>query len=173
MYIGNGSYNDLTWGPGTNFQIIGAKGFDDLPPISTSDQSKSQQDGSFLGQDEFDERTLTLDFYIKAVSNSDLLVQKALFNTAFNRSFITDLPLLWSDFTKLINCRCRGRVHDANAAWLATWGIAHVMLTAADPLIYDNVLNTTVLNIPAATGGLSWSPGLPWPPSWGSAVSGS
>jgi hypothetical protein len=171
MYIGNGSYNGLTWGPGTNFQIIGVKGIDDLPPVSASDQSKSQQDGSFIGQDEFDERTILLDFYIKAVSNTDLLVQKALFNAAFNRSFITDLPLLWADSTKLINCRCRGRTHDADAAWLATWGKAHVMLVAADPLIYDNVLTTTVLNIPAATGGLSWP--LSWPLSWGSAVSGS
>lgn len=171
MYIGNGSYNGLTWGPGTKFQIIGAKGIDDLPPVSSSDQSKAQKDGSFPGQDELDERTILLDFYIKADSNADFLAQKALFNTAFNRSFINELPLLWSDSTKLINCRCRGRAHDADTAWLATWGKAHVMLVAADPLIYDNVLNTTVLNIPAATGGLSWP--LSWPLSWGSAVSGS
>jgi hypothetical protein len=171
MYVGNGSYNGLTWGPGTKFQIIGAKGIEDLPPVSVADQSKAQQDGSFPGQDELDERTILLDFYIRADSNADLLVQKALFNTAFNRSFINELPLLWSDSTKLINCRCRGRVHDSDTAWLATWGKAHVMLIASDPLIYDNVLNTTVLNIPAATGGLSWP--LSWPLSWGSAVSGS
>lgn len=171
MNIGLGSFNGLSWGLGTKYQIIGVKGIEDLPPVSASDQSKAQTDGSFRGQDELDERTIMLDFLLQGTNNADYTALVAAFNVAFKRSFVNDLPLLWADNSRLINCTCRGRNHDYDTSWQATWGKVHVLLVASDPLIYENVLNSTTLNIPAASGGLSWP--LSWPLSWGSAVSGS
>lgn len=170
MNIGVGSFNGLTFGTGTKYQVTKVKGIEDMPPVINSDARRGNAHGSYRGLDFLDERTVELDFFIKGTDNADYVALVDAFNIAFSDQQANDLPFLWADSTKLLNGTCRGRFHDYDARWAASWGTAHVRLDCADPRLYDAALNTQVLAVPAITGGLTWP--LSWNLSWGSAVSG-
>lgn len=166
--LGSGSYNGLSWGPGTDFHISDVKGLDDLPAVRTSDAPRAADHGVWRGIDVLDRRVVQLDFAIIAKDNPTLFADVAQAEAAFQPQLSTELPLLLFGSTRLVYCRCRRRDIPYDASIKRRTGTMTVELHAADPRVYDANQTTLLISPPIGATGAAW----PWtfPLSWGGAA---
>jgi hypothetical protein len=153
----DGSYNGLSFGAGTALLVSGWDGVDDLPPVRSTDATRSGEHGAFLGTDLLNERTVTLQLLLlpedptpaAARARYDALVQAVA--TAFAPQN-ADLPLIYNAGTRRINCRPKRRDIPRELSRSGFSGVATIELAAADPRIYDATLQTLTTGLPTSTG---------------------
>src|SRR5947209_8690339 len=133
--IGTGSYNGLSWGPGTKYHVSAVGGLDDLPPVRTFDATRPGDPGLFRGVDLLGPRTITLEIAMIGDNEADYFALAEALETAFIISPV-ELPLLVFNGTRRISCRCRRRAiaYDAGFHWRT--GTAVIELLASDPRKY-------------------------------------
>lgn len=154
---GNGSYNGLQWGAGTELLVSGWDGVDDMPPIRSTDAVRSGEHGAFLGLDLLNERTVTLELILlpfdltpaNATARYDQLIQ--LVAQAFAPQAV-DLPLVFSNGTRQINCRPKKRAIPRELQRQSFSGVATIELAAVDPRIYDANQQNLTARLPTSSG---------------------
>ncbi len=154
--IGSGSFNGLSWGPGTKFHISAVSGLDDLPPLRIFVANRPGDHGQFRGVDLLGPRTIVLDFSIIGDNEADYFAQAEAFSAAFLLN-TAELPLLIFNGTRLIYCRCRRRSipYDAGLHWRTA--TATVELLATDPRKYDATVSNLTAGLVQGAGGVAFN----------------
>lgn len=165
--LGSGSYNGLSWGPGTKVHVSAIAGAFDLPGIRASDSLRSYQHGHFRGVDLSAGRVVEITFSLIGDNNADFYTLVGAVETATVLQPGGELPLLLFNSSRLINCRPRKRAVKYDAGYLPRVGTVDVQLVASDPRVYDANLTTIVVPLSVAAGGAAWP--WTWPVAWGSA----
>jgi len=150
--LGSGSFNGLTWGPGTEYHIVGHRGIDDLPPVRPFDAPRPGDQGIFRGVDLLGERTVQLDIGMSGQNSTDYFALAEALRAAFLLN-MAEMPLLFFNSSRLINARTRRRAIPYDVETYQRIGTATVELIASDPRIYDaNVQNVSTGMAQSAAG---------------------
>lgn len=152
--LGAGSYNGLSWGPGTKIHISAITGAADMPGIRAADTLRSYQHGHFRGVDLSAGRVIDITYVVIGDDADDFLdlihaLEKA---TVPQPDPANELPMLLYNNTRLYSVRPRKRVIHHDATILQRTGTVDVEYIASDPRVYDAALSTLTL-APGATGG--------------------
>lgn len=164
--LGSGSYNGMSWGPGTKVHIADIKGLG-LPGIRASDSLKAFQHGHFRGVDLSAGRVLDIAYQLIGDDNPDFYNLCGALEIAVVPQQTNELPMLLFNSTRLINCRPRKRDPSYDSGFLPRQGKYDTQFVASDPRIYDANLTTLVIPLSVASGGAAWP--WTWPVAWGSA----
>ena len=164
------SFNGLTLGPSTPYQLDGPQGLD-LPAILSGDNNREREHGEFKGFDAMAGRDVTLPIDVTTDGTS---LQSAL--TALAKAFapqvMTELPM-WAKLPNLpvlgFNCRPRKRTSPIDVAWAAGLASVAVQVHATDPLLYGAAQSASV---GLGTPGSGWTAPVtfPWTMGGGTAV---
>jgi Phage tail protein len=166
--LGAGSYNGLTWGPGTWLQVVTGDGYDETPNVVTADMQRTMMHGAWTGPDWFGPRTVNLTFVVLGNDNQDLRNKLQAIELAWLPDS-TDRPLVMFDGTRSLTARIRKRLMTHPVGGRETYTTLVVQWFAADPFFHE-ATQTAILFPDQITGGLSWP--LSWPLTWGSRQSG-
>lgn len=157
MNNANWSYNGLTFGLGTSFNIIETDGIDGRPSVVKGDQQKSNADGAFGGIDFLTERTVTLKLAVgPAVSTAAYDALKDQIGTAFQPQPFAEMALLYDNASRLINCRPARCEVPRKREWMGIYGEALIELVATDPRRYDAALQQIATGLATTSGGVAF-----------------
>lgn len=131
----SGSYNGLSWGPGSAFHCAGMEGFWDLPDIVVTDSGKATGDGLFAGIDRKGGRSVVLTLVIIAddVAGYDNAVISLINATDVQT---VDKQLLFWNSTRYIMARPRRRSIPVETGYFQRTGTAVIEFFAVDPTVY-------------------------------------
>ena len=170
------SFNGLTFGAGTDIQLVSATGLRALPPARVADQNRPRAHGAFAGLAYLGERTITLQLLVSVTTSADW--ETVLQNLAAAFQPIPDpanlLALMvqlpgWS-FPVQVMCRPTRYEVPVNLAYSHHYATVAVELIAPDPMWYGpTVTVTTTLPSPTSGAPFPWS----FPVSFGSSSGGS
>ena len=168
------SYNGLTCGDGTDYDIVQLTGFDSLPTINQSDADKLRDWGQYRGSYYSTGRELVLSVEITSTSDAAFRADIDAFNLAFQTQPDTELPFAvclpgWAQASRQSNVRVIDRSpFDVNYEYTRWKAVGDVTLWATDPHIYDSTVQTTIITLPLYNSGVAWA--AAWPISWGTAA---
>lgn len=159
--LGAGSFNGLSWGPGTKYHISNLKGWEDLPGLESSDAARPYLDGSWAGHRRLQQRVLTVEYTLTGDSPSDYDALVTGFENAMVNSD-TNLPLQLFGSTKQVSgyVNKRSIPYDATARWRS--GTGTIEFVCDDPLIYALPAVHLTTGLPSATGGFGFPFGFPF-----------
>lgn len=157
-----GSFNGLTFGPGTDIQLVSIDGLRALPSVRGGDQAKPRLDGSYGGLNFLSERTVTLKLSV-TVTQTPFETVIANVANAF-QSINSPTALLpfqfmmpgWANPKQLV---CRPSKADISVDLNYSFHKAdsiQIELSAPDPLIYDTVQQTASSGLPSPLAGLTF-----------------
>lgn len=155
-------YRNLLLGGSSSYGIASIDGLADLPAIRFVDTPRLQRDGLRPGNDYLGQRTVTLSIDIHATSDADLATKVEALQTAFRPGLNTEEPLVFqipglADGQKArVNCRVRKRSSQIGQNWLYRYPRMVLQLSATDPRIYSNTLNTDITSLPTSAGGRTY-----------------
>lgn len=168
------SFNGVSFGVGTNIQVLQSSGLEDLPTVRSNDVNRPRDTGEFIGLDFSGGRDVTVDLLLLDTAGAaDLYTTIQALQTATVPIQSGTLPLTFQvpgRINRQVNARPRRRSIPVNVDYSVRYVKASVEFHCADPRIYDVNISTLALNLPVVSGGLSWP--LHWPLSWGTATSG-
>jgi Phage tail protein len=158
--FGQGSYNGLAWGPGTQFAVSAVEGLDDLPGLRTDDVARPLLDGDFTGVDRAGGRSVVLTLGLRGADPDDLGKLVAACRTAF-ASRDDPLPATFRDGTETIFAKSRRRALPYDAETLARLGACIIELYAPDPRVYGpaQIVST---GLAGASGGFGFPMAFPF-----------
>jgi hypothetical protein len=172
-----GSFNGLTFGPGSDVGLISITGLRGYTSIRGGDTPRPRRYGSDAGFNELDERQFTATFQIAA--------PKAPFETVVGQMAAAlqniespngQLPFQW--YTKgwatprIVYCRPTSVDLPVDTDYQYQNVQIPVQFTATDPLVYDSVLSTAgPVGLPSPTAGLHFP--VTFPVTFGSSTGGS
>ncbi len=171
------TYNGLTWGPGTDVQLVGSKGLREAPAVRQGDVSIPRINGAYPGIDVFEERIFTVDLLVSVTKT--LPFDTVIANVANALQLVTDpskqtaMQFMQPGWATARQITCRptraGFPMDLNYSFhnaaIAT------EFTASDPLIYDTVLQSVSAGLPSPTAGLMFP--VTFPVTFGASTGGS
>lgn len=154
------SFNGLTIGAGTNYQIIGYDGLGGTAPLRIQDENRGYLDGSYTGRDFYDERTVTIGILVLGSSTNSAQYYYNLLQAAFapqslgyyvdptgNTPAASQLKLFTYRLTadtgdKRMYGRSRGLTTPVNADFTYGYIQTQVQLSFPDPRYYDDTGTT-------------------------------
>lgn len=160
MALGNFQYswNGLTFGAGTDVQIVKEEGLRSLPPTRSSDINRPRMDGAFAGLNFLGERICTLTLAVTVTKNDPFETVVANISNAFQPTYDpnnqTTLQFMYPGWAN--PRQVTGRVTRAGFPTDLNYSFHRIdsmpiEITCSDPLIYDSI-NTTVTNSLATVG---------------------
>lgn len=155
--IGTGSYNGLSFGPGTKIHVAAWKR---SVETATTDVPGSGDDGGFDGQDLATQQQIELTLSLIADDENDLASLIDSVSTAFTIQRTSRLPLLLFDGTRIINCRPLLPELPYDATAIRRTAEVPIRLRGTDPRMYDATLQTASTGLPAASGGFGFNFGF-------------
>lgn len=170
------SFNGLTWGPGTDIQVVEIDGLRSMK-TRTSDETYPEDDGALPGIDLLDERTITYKLLIAAPQT--MTVEQALAACAAAFQVIRDpaggLPLQvmlpgWSE-PRQLTARPINNDVPIDVNYSLQYIEFSAQMVAADPLIYSTTLHPLSTGLPSPTAGLPFN--VTFPATFGSSTGGS
>lgn len=174
------SFNGLTWGAGTDIQVTGITGLRGMPSIRSGDVAKARRNGSFPGQNFFDERVAVFDLNVfGGAIPSGATVEQTLTGMAAAFQNIEDpaaqLPLAtmlpgWAE-PRTLTCRPTGYTLGIDTNYQFNDVKVAVQFTASDPLIYGFTLKSVSTGLPSPTAGLQFN--VTFPAVFGASTGGS
>lgn len=137
-----GTFNGISFGAGTNIQILKMDGVEDLPPVVDNDLQRTTVDGAFAALDILKPRVFSIDFLVL-----DTTTLQTWRNATINQPGTNLLPLSfmlpgWSA-NRRINCRPRRRMIPVTAEFQWSYIQMTVEWIAEDPRWYDDTATTT------------------------------
>ena len=167
--LGAGSFNGLSWGPGTNYHIGDITGLEDLPEVRTSDVLRPIADGAWAGIDRLGIRHIEMDLHVIADTPTNLYAQLATAEAALIRTTDEHDLLVYGSST-LVRARVRRRVVDYFADRQQRTATIHLAFEATDPRKYSATLHQQSTGLGTATGGLVFP--ATFPATFGSGSAG-
>lgn len=141
-----GSYNGLTWGPGTEIQLVEIDGLRSMPTITSTDSPRMRAPGSFSGWDVPSGRTINLTLLVVAVSDLETQIGniEAAFVPLANSTLEMDFQLPSWTAQRCVFCRPRDRQLKVDQNY--QFGMAQVTIEVfcPDPRIYSQPTTTTL-----------------------------
>jgi hypothetical protein len=153
-----GSYNGLSFGPGTNVQLLQIDGFEDGASVTASDTQRPRDHGEFFSNDFAGGRIVTLKMLVLDSGAGDFFstvdaVKAATVPQAVPLPLVITLP---SGRSRQLLCRPRRRTFPVDPNYSFRYGLSTVEFHANDPRWYDTTLQSVTLLPPAAGGGLTF-----------------
>lgn len=159
------SYNGLTFGVGTEVQLVTATGIRALPSVAHGDVQRPRDQGMLVGLDLNSARTVTLDLAVEGESAADLDAQITALETAFQTQSLTLLPLQYQlpgEGNRVIYCRPEKRSVPLNFNYSsAFYATMSVQLVAVDPRIYDAAGQAVAVGLPEPVTGMTFPATFP------------
>ena len=158
------SYNGLSIGAGTAYDLQAMTGFDDLPEVRKADQRRSADHGAFLGIDYHGGRTVEFAFWIPASSLADYESRLGVIQAAINVQPLVELPLLYAlgDAVQYqILCRPSKRDIPRTLEWAGTTGLATIQMIASNPRKFAPSVTSAVTSLAAISGGMTFNATFP------------
>jgi hypothetical protein len=165
------SYNGLTFGDGTDYDIVAVEGLEGLDGIRSGDIVKARDHGEWMGSDFLSGRDITLTLEVTATSDSAFRsdIETLMAATVLQTS---ELPLAFylpgmAQTSRQSLVRPRKRPVPLTIDYLHRIAQFVMQFHATDFRIYDSTVQSTNTTLPVPSGGVSWPASWPW--SWGSA----
>lgn len=154
------TFNGLTVGGGTNYQIMKIDGLGGTSPLRIQDDNRGYVDGSYTGQDFYDERTVTIDMLVLGDSTNSAQYYYQLLQAAFapqslgyyvnptgNTPAVNQLQLFQYQLTadtgtKQLYGRSRGLTTPIDADFTYGYIQTQVQFSFPDPRYYDDTGTT-------------------------------
>jgi Phage tail protein len=169
------SYQGLTIGDGTDFEIKTLDGLESLPDIVNPDVKVDRDQGLYAGTYTAGGRLIAIEYEVHAGTDAAFRADLDALGAALAPIALTEQPLafLLPGMVQLgrqsyVRPLTRACVVDIDYTHRIARGVMH--LFATDPRLYDVTLNSQTAGLPAGNGGLTWP--TAWPISWGSAGAG-
>jgi hypothetical protein len=162
------SYNGLITGPGTDVQLLGIDGLLGSPPTRQNDIAKARDHGSYAGLDVFDERVFGLDYLIVRPSVAMEVIRAQLaaaYTLISDPTMQLQLQILLPGWVSARQITCRPTAFPMPLdPWFSYNKIeAKIQMTAADPFVYDSILQTIgPVGLPTPSSGLTFPATAPF-----------
>lgn len=171
------AYNGLTFGAGTDVQLVQADGLRALPGIRSSDLTRPRSDGSFAGLNFLDERTITLELLVSVTASAPWeSVLEAVANAFLHissPSALLSLQFYLPGWAGARQVTCRPSKGSVPTTLEYAFHLAKILVefSCPDPLIYDIITQTASCGLPNPLAGAPF----PWafPLSFGASSGGS
>lgn len=149
-------FNGYTFGNGTFHSIQSVDGLTALPTIRNQDDDSGYSDGMFTGDDFMNSRTINI--HVLTVSGGGFSAQYN-FNQ-LRRALMPQVsgtqPLQFQlspeNGLQRVNARVRGHLTTVDADYSYGYVLSNFTFFCADPYIYDNVLQTSIIAVSAISG---------------------
>ena len=166
------SYNGLTMGDGTVYDITGLTGFDALPTINQNDVDRLRDWGQYAGSYFSTGREMVLSIEISDTSDAAFRADIDALNAAVVPQSQTELPFAvnlpgWAQASRQSNVRVIDRTLALDYSYTRHYATCDITFWATDPRIYDSTTQTTIITLPAYNAGAGWP--IVWPTSWGAS----
>ncbi|MEC5149140.1 hypothetical protein [Cryobacterium sp. GrIS_2_6] len=171
-----GSFNGLLFGPGTDVQFTKIDGLRALPALRSGDVVVPRRDGSYPGVNLLGSRIFVVDLMVTVTSQPFETVLSGVANALQNISDpakqlqLQFLAPGWAG-PRQITCRPTKAALPIDLDYSFHKAVIPVEFTAADPLLYDTVLQTASAGLPSPTAGITFP--LTFPASFGASTGGS
>ena len=169
------TYQGLTIGDGTDFEIKTIDGLESLPDIVQPDLKIDRDQGMYAGLYTAGGRLIAIEYEVHASTDAQFRADLDTLGTALAPIGTVEQPLafLLPGMAQLgrqsyVRPLTRACIIDVDYSHRIARGVMH--LFATDPRLYDVTLNSQSVGLPASNGGTSWP--VVWPLSWGSAGAG-
>jgi hypothetical protein len=157
------SLNGLTFGAGTDVQIVQEEGLRSLPDIRSQDIDQPRNDGFFAGWNYFGERIVTLTLAVSVTKFADFETVVSNLTTAFQsvsdpnaQQVLQFMYPGWATPRQVIGRVTRvGFPTNLNYSFHKIDALP-VEFTCNDPLVYDSVLQTVSTGLPNPGAGLTF-----------------
>lgn len=164
------SFNGLTIGDGTNYDIVGLTGFDALPTINQNDVDRLRDWGQYLGSYFSTGREIVLNIEITDTSDAAFRTDIDALNAAVVPQSQTELPLAvclpgWAQASRQSNARVIARDIALDYSYTRHFATCAITFWATDPRLYDSTTQTTIITLPLYNAGVAWA--AAWPMAWG------
>lgn len=152
------TFGGLTIGAGTNIQILGATGLEDLPAVRSGDLDVGYMDGQVPGLDLASGREITVDVLVLDSGAGDYFTTiealKAATVVASAESTLTyQLP---GRAARACRARPRRRSIPVDTQYQFRYGKGALQFYATDPRWYDTAFTAAAMSLPSATSGLTF-----------------
>lgn len=151
-----GEFNGLAFGPGTAYHVAGMEGFDDLPPVRSSDLERPNAHGAYPGVDYLGRRTVVLTLQLVATTPAEFDTQVQTLKDALTILPEGEYPLRFAGNTRRLYCRPRNRHIPNNTLYPQRHAAAPIEFVASDPRIYDDTETTASTALPESSGGMEF-----------------
>lgn len=171
-----GSFGGLTFGPGTDIQVVEWDGLRELPGVRSGDQPQPRKDGSFAGLNYLSERIITLKLSVTVTQTPFETVIANLASVFQNTTAPTGLQTFqfmlpgWAT-PRQVSARPTKASIPVDLEYSFHKASPLVELTCPDPIIYDTTLQTASTGLPAPTAGLMFP--VTFPATFGASTGGS
>lgn len=161
MALGNFQYqwNGLTFGAGTDIQIVKEEGLRSVPPTRSGDVAKPRMDGAWAGFNFFGERIVTLELAVTVTKYADFETVVKNMADAFQPNFDPNAEQ-WLQFMYPgwdTPRQVKGRVTNVGFPTDLNYSFHRidsllVEITCSDPLIYDTSLTEVAQHLAVSSG---------------------
>lgn len=154
------TFNNLTIGAGTNYQITNYDGLGGTSPLRIQDDNRGYIDGSYSGRDFYDERTVTIDMLVIGDSTNSTQYYYQILQSSFapqalgyyvdptgntpaaNQLQLFQYQLTTDTGTKRLYGRSRGITTPIDADFTYGYIVTQVQFSFPDPRYYDDAGTT-------------------------------
>ncbi|MHB8671816.1 MAG: phage distal tail protein [Acidimicrobiales bacterium] len=173
----SGSFGGLTFGAGTEIQLLEILGLRALPEMRTGDTIRPRDHGDFAGLSLMGKRAVQLKFLVIGSSNADFDTQLAAIGSAFSPlvqpSQISPLTLkVPNQGPRRINCRPTKGATPVVANYQFGYAEILVEVVAPDPRVYDDVQSSITTSLPVPLSGMTFPATFPLTFGVGSGAGG-
>lgn len=171
-----GSFGGLTFGPGTDIQVVEWDGLRELPGVRSGDHPRPRSDGSFAGLNYLGERVITLKLSVTVTQTPFETVianLASVFQNTTSPSGLQQFQFMlpgWAN-PRQVTARPTKASIPVDLEYSFHKASPLVELTCPDPIIYDTALQTTSTGLPAPTAGLMFP--VTFPATFGASTGGS
>lgn len=167
-----GTYNGVTWGAGSDYEVTRFVGMF-VRQVDILTAPLPRYHGGIVGASYETARVLELDFEVWADTDDELVTLLDDLYEAFGPQVDTELPLVFTlpgQAARRILCRPAEGLTQMDVEFGAAVALAPMRLIASDPAIYADSLLSSELAPFAASAGLSYP--VTYPKSYGAGGSG-
>ena len=172
------TFNSLTIGAGTNYQILSYSGLGGTSPLRIQDENRGYLDGSYTGRDFYDERTVNIEMLVVGDASNSAQYYYNLLQAAFapqslgyyvdptgNTPTASQLQLFTYRLTadtgdKRLYGRSRGLTTPINADFTYGYIQTQVTFSFPDPRYYDDT-GTTNTGTTFTVANTGWATSCP------------
>ena len=153
------SYNGITMGPGSSYQLTNMTGLGDMPDIRSGDVNRPRDHGEFAGLNLLKGRTVELDLWLSAGSSNVQTLLETL-ATAIYPSVSTEIPL-WVQLPNLPTLAAMSRLIKRTVAFDVNYSAAQIatpmlQFHSTDPRLYS-APSTQSITLGTPPGGLTFN----------------
>ena len=152
------TFNGVSWGDGTDFDVYDISGLD-MPGLRTADLARAQAHGTHPSRDWLGGRTISMSIEADSMTTDWESLLAGLITT------VEELPLTFQipgQSARRVYARCRRRAFVIGEEFSLGAGTLAVEFYASDPRQYDDTLSSLSTGLPTLSGGLTFPATAPF-----------